>query len=199
MERRKWAHFGAIKSPPQAFGEDVYLKLNSNQREKENNTGFYVSLAYESKFTPIEMTAIRTSDDAQGTFLKILNEVYYKMGPKKDVPPPVVVKPDAAGIGLLLRNDRQKKKSDEHLQTVLLDNVPTWYTIEDVREYLGDLRVERINIVKPRVESKVESGGKVFLVLATEEEAKYAISILNGAKWDYHVISAQVSKPRVVA
>lgn len=197
MKRRKWAHFGPVKSPPQVLGDDVYLKLQSNERERINDTGFYLGLARESKFTPIEMTAIRTSDDAQGTFLKILNEVYYKISSKKDVTAPVVKKPDATGIGLMLRNDRQKKKSNEHLLTVLLDNVPTWYTVEDVRDYLGDLRVERINIVKPRIDSKLESGGKVFLVLSTEEEAKYAISNLNGSKWDHHVISAQVSKPRV--
>ena len=199
MERRLWKPFGDMKASPATYGEEVFLKLNGQSKQRvEDDNRFYVGMAYESKFTPLEIMAVKSSDDPKEMFIKILNESYYfpalkgKEKEKEKVEPKIEPK----GIGFLLNNDRLKKKEDEYKLTILLDNVPTWYAMEDIKYYLGDLRVERINIVKPRPGAVIESGGKVFIVLATEAEAQLALTTFNGAKWDNHIISAMVSKPR---
>ena len=198
MERRKWARFGETATRPftgPVYGEEVYLKLPGKRLKKSDmdDPMFYRGMAVQCGFTPLELNAVRMSDEPKETFHALLNEKYTTKKEHQKAAVPV----NKSGIGFLLRNDREKKKSDEYLCTLMLDNVPSWYTYEDIKEQVEEFAVERINLVKPKNDEPF--CGKAFVVFNTEQEAQYGLSILKGAKWDNHIISAQVSRPRPIS
>jgi hypothetical protein len=190
VDRRSWASFGTTSRTCATQGEEVYLKLERDKdRDTDGDRAFYTHFARKSKFTPLELNSIKTSEDPKETFFKILN-AYYE--PKTKTAPVKLVE-NTTGIGHLMRTDRLKKRSEEHLCTLLFDNVPEWYTYDEIRDHLHEFRIERINIVK---QDTTISGGKVFVVFATEQETQECLHRFNRARWDNFIVSVQMAKPR---
>lgn len=210
MNRRKWLPFGDKPNTKTMYGEEVFLKLQDNSNMEENkkadDCNFYCGMAIKSKFTALELHAVKHAPDPQDKFLQILNENYYKIKPTKtalrfardpEEERPVLPK---NSISALMMNARQKKMDDEYLFTVMIDNIPTWYTVEEIREQLNandmNLKIDRINVVRQNPDHEQTTGGKAFIVFHTIENAQMGLKYLNGARWDHFIISAQISKPR---
>jgi hypothetical protein len=210
MKRRKWSPFGDKPHPQPTFGEDVFLKLQDNttmeEDKRSSDCNFYCGMAVKCKFTALEHYAVKHATNPQEKFIQILNENYYNIKPTKqtlrfarnaDTERPVLQK---NSISALMANARQKKADDEHLLTVMIDNIPTWYTIDDIRDQLvlANLKsnVDRINVVRQNPDREQTTGGKAFIVWNTIVNAQKGLEYLNGARWDHYIISAQISKPR---
>jgi hypothetical protein len=202
LKRRKWAPFGEKPHISPAVGEEVFFKLQhhsaSEEDQKISDCNFYCGLARQSKFNALEISAIKQAPQPQDMFLKILNENYYNIKPKKilsfkDDRPAIS---ESKGIRSLMDDARQKKQSEEHLLTVMLDNIPIGYTMDDIRPHLGGLAVDRINVVRSNPDREQTTGGKAFVVFRTVEQAQESLVLLDGARWDHYIISAQISKPR---
>ena len=205
MKRRKWSQFGDKLHPKPTFGEEVFLKLQDNtdldENKKATDCNFYCGMAIKCKFTALELYAVKHAPDPQDKFLQILNENYYNIKPNKQTlrfarnteeDRPALPK---NSISTLMANARQKKTDEEYLLTVMIDNIPTWYTIDDIREQF-DSPVARINVVRQNPDREQTTGGKAFIVFHTIENAQTGLQYLNGARWDHYIISAQISKPR---
>jgi len=210
MNRRKWLPFGDKPNTKTIYGEEVFLKLQDNSSMEENkkssDCNFYYGMAMKCKFTSLELHAVKHAPDPKDKFLQILNENYYKIKPNKttlrfardsEEERPVLPK---NSISALMANARQKKTDDEHLLTIMIDNIPTWYTVEDIRAQFDandiQLKIDRINVVRQNPDREQTTGGKAFIVFHTIENAQMGLDYLHGARWDHYIISAQISKPR---
>jgi len=93
-----------------------------------------------------------------------------------------------------------RKEDDEKLCTIFVCNVPTYYNEQDIKSLFDDtdFTIRRVNMVRhesypggPR-----EPNGNAFVVCSTVDETQQCIEMLNGAKWDSSVMSAQLAKPK---
>ena len=211
MNRRKWQPFGDKPNTKTMYGEEVFLKLQDNsgmeENKKSSDCNFYCGMALKYEFTALELHAVKHALNPQDKFLQILNENYYKIKPIKtplrfardpEEERPVLPK---NSISALMANARQKKTDEEYLFTVMIDNIPTWYTVEEIREQFdaNDINlkiIDRINVVRQNPDREQTTGGKAFIVFHTIENAQMGLKYLNGARWDHFIISAQISKPR---
>lgn len=84
----------------------------------------------------------------------------------------------------------------EHERTLFISNVPVEYTKEDILDELDSLGYEmdirRVNMVI----RDGESIGKAFVVMGTKDEAEALLTIIDGTRWLYCVISAQIALPK---
>jgi hypothetical protein len=97
-----------------------------------------------------------------------------------------------------LKQDR--KENDENFRTIFLCNVPTYFDESDLRSLLADtdFKILRVNMVKkPKYPGgPVVPNGNAFIVCETVEETQNCIEMLDGARWDTCILSAQLAQPK---
>jgi len=76
--------------------------------------------------------------------------------------------------------------------TLFIENVPDDYTEADIKTHIESYKFRRVNIVR----REGQSVGKAFIELDSAEEALACMECINGQQWGYHIISAELSKPK---
>jgi hypothetical protein len=98
----------------------------------------------------------------------------------------------SSSLSARMNKMRGASQRDEQKCTLFVMNVPDDYTVDNIKSHLDAFQYRRVNIVQ----RDGRSMGKAFIELESIEEAQACLTSINGARWGYNVIEAQVSRPK---
>jgi hypothetical protein len=100
------------------------------------------------------------------------------------------------GPGLRERLQNNQSVDSETKRTIYVENLPTYYEDEDVRDLVNHMNVSRVNILRRESNGIRVSTGNAFVVCRTVDETQKCLAYLDGLLTGNSKLKAQMSRPK---